>query len=80
MGLRLRERPPGSCNICFARCARDGKSLEHVGVTPGELLLPSAADLAGNLDPVMAHAAELAGVHVSPANAAKIFPYEWPSD
>src|SRR2546426_3984765 len=31
----------------------DGKSMEHIGVTPDELLLPSASDLAGQRDPVL---------------------------
>jgi C-terminal processing protease CtpA/Prc len=55
----------------------DGKSLEKVGVTPDVLLLPSAVQLAANEDPALAKAAELGGLKLDPAQAGKLFPFEW---
>lgn len=56
---------------------KDGKSIEHVGVIPDEVLLLTGADMADRRDPVMTRAAALLGIEISPEKAGEIFPVEW---
>lgn len=56
---------------------KDGKSLEHTGVTPDEVLLPAPEDMAAGLDKVLARAVAIAGATLDAAAAGKMFPVEW---
>jgi carboxyl-terminal processing protease len=55
----------------------DGKSLEHTGVTPDDVVLPTAEDLRSRTDPALAHAVALVGGTITPAAAGALFPVEW---
>jgi carboxyl-terminal processing protease len=52
---------------------KDGKSLERTGVTPDELRLPTAEDLAAGRDPALAHAVSLVGITIDPVKAGQLF-------
>lgn len=54
----------------------DGQSLEHAGVTPDVLVLPTPADLRERRDPALAKAVELAGGQLTPDKAGTLFPPE----
>ena len=56
---------------------KDNKSLEHAGVIPDEIVLPSVADLANGRDPALARAASLVGLELDSARAGLLFPFEW---
>jgi C-terminal processing protease CtpA/Prc len=55
----------------------DGKTLEHVGVIPDLAVLPTAADLAADRDPMLSAAISLAGQQVDPLAAGKLIPFKW---
>jgi carboxyl-terminal processing protease len=52
----------------------DGKRLEHVGVEPDIMVLPTSQDLANKRDPALAKAAGLVGTQLSPEEAGTILP------
>jgi C-terminal processing protease CtpA/Prc len=55
----------------------DGASLEHIGVTPDQLIVPTAADLAAGRDPVLDRALEISGVKMAADEYAKYHKYYW---
>ena len=55
----------------------DGVSLEHAGVTPHLEVIPTPAQVAAGEDVQLAAALKLLGQDMSPAEAGKLFPFEW---
>jgi carboxyl-terminal processing protease len=51
----------------------DGGALERRGVTPDEIVLPTAADLVNKRDPALARAIALLGGSTTPEQAGKLF-------
>ena len=55
----------------------DGTRLEHVGVVPDTLLLPTAQQMSMGHDPVLAYAASLVGIDLDSKKAGEMFPTKW---
>lgn len=55
----------------------DGKSIEHVGVTPDVLVLTTPEDLRDGRDPVLVAALASFGSAMKPEEAGKLFPFFW---
>jgi C-terminal processing protease CtpA/Prc len=51
----------------------DGGNLEKHGVEPDDTILPTPSDLAAGRDPVLARGIELAGGHLTPDEAGRLF-------
>jgi len=64
-----------SANLLMA----DGKSLERVGVIPDKVMIPTPKAISDGGDIVLSLVATDAGAKLNASEAAKLFPYHWPT-
>jgi len=76
VAIGLKAAPYGLSITTSDLIMPDGVSLEHRGVTPDQLRLPSPDDLAAGLDVVLSYAVSLFGVTLNPVEAANLFRIE----
>lgn len=76
----LGENPFAASISEAAPVMSDGVCIERMGVTPDEIVLPTAQDLAESKDPVLSRAAQLLGAQLDPVKAGTLFPIEWHRD
>jgi C-terminal processing protease CtpA/Prc len=73
VALGLKAAPYGLSITTSDLIMPDGVSLEHRGVTPDQMRLPSPEDLAAGRDVVLSYAVSLFGVTLDPVEAATLF-------
>jgi carboxyl-terminal processing protease len=76
VSIGLKVAPYGFTITTSDLIMSDGMSLEHRGVKPDEVRLPSPEDLAAGRDVVLSYAASLFGVTLDPVEAANLFRIE----
>ena len=66
------------CSISvFDLLLGDGGRLEHIGVVPDKVILPTGNDMASKRDPVLSQAASILGGTLDPGRAGALFPVDW---
>ncbi len=70
--MKAKKTPFGSMSIAEILMP-DGNSLEKIGVTPDEILLPTSMDLMNRYDPVLSRAFFLSGLVLGADDAGRIF-------
>ena len=72
--MKAKKTPFGSMSVAEILMP-DGKSLEKIGVTPDEILLPGSMDLMNRYDPVLSRAFFLSGLVLGADDAGKLLQY-----